>query len=253
MGMFFPDDDTYNNGLRQTGFNRYKQLLSERSGGWLKMNLITCIGAAPLVFLISVSVAATSVLLLIPLSFIGGMIFGPFMSCLFDSILRGLRDDPDSWWEEYKRGWRQNWRTSLIPGGFFGLLAGFYTFMGFMMYWRTAPLSRSVIVMYFLSAFVVLSVHTVLWSLLVLFDQTPKNRIINIVSYIGGHLRKVVRSTLFQLIFIVLAVLFAPWSLFLIPFLGWYVRFVTLFIIYDSFDEFFSIEEQINAGNRNAE
>ncbi len=253
MGMFFPDDDTYDAGIRQTGFNRYKQLLSEHAGGWLKMNFITCVGAAPLVFLISVSIAASSVLLMIPLSFAGGMIFGPFLSCLFDSILRGLRDDPDSWWEQYKRGWRQNWRASLLPGGVFGLLAGSYTFMGFLLYWQTVPVSRFVMFMYFLSAFIILSVHTVFWSLLVLFDQPLKNRILNIIAYIGSHPWKVIRSTLFQMIFIIPAVLFAPWSLFLVPFLGWYVRFVTLFRIYDSFDEFFSIEEQINARNSTAE
>ena len=41
-------------------------------------------------------------------------------------------------------------------------------------------------------------------------------------------------------------VLFAPWTLLLLPFVGvWFVLFVALFLLYDRLDKAFSIEESI--------
>lgn len=41
MGMFVREDPGYDESVRQTGFNRYKQLLSIRFGQWWKVNLLT--------------------------------------------------------------------------------------------------------------------------------------------------------------------------------------------------------------------
>ena len=48
MGMFIREDPSYDENVRQVGFNRYKQLLSIRFGRWWKVNLLTLAGCAPL-------------------------------------------------------------------------------------------------------------------------------------------------------------------------------------------------------------
>ena len=48
MGLLFPEDPHYNENERQTGFYRYRQLLSNRFGQWWKINLLTLVGFAPL-------------------------------------------------------------------------------------------------------------------------------------------------------------------------------------------------------------
>lgn len=48
MGMFFADD-SYDESRRMEGFQRYKQLLSFYAGRWVKVNLLTTLGALPLV------------------------------------------------------------------------------------------------------------------------------------------------------------------------------------------------------------
>ena len=40
MGLLFPEDPHYNENERQTGFYRYRQLLSNRFGQWWKINQI---------------------------------------------------------------------------------------------------------------------------------------------------------------------------------------------------------------------
>ena len=73
-----------------------------------------------------VSVAVSSILVLLPCSIAGGAIAGPFLAGMYDAVLRGLRDDPTPWLDGWKRSWRQNWQGSMLLGAVMGLLAGLY-------------------------------------------------------------------------------------------------------------------------------
>lgn len=129
MGLFVREDPGYQENIRQTGFNRYKQLLSIRFGQWWKAGMITLAGFVPLAAGIVCAIQMSSVLVLIPCSILGGMIAGPFLAGLYDAVLRGLRDDPLPWKDAWARAWKQNWRDSLLPGAVMGLMAGLYAFM----------------------------------------------------------------------------------------------------------------------------
>ena len=48
MGLLFAEDPHFNENERQTGFYRYRQLLSVQFGRWWKTNLLTLAGFAPL-------------------------------------------------------------------------------------------------------------------------------------------------------------------------------------------------------------
>ena len=48
MGLFVREDPHYDPDVRQVGFNRYKQLLSRHAFSWIKLNLLTVLGALPL-------------------------------------------------------------------------------------------------------------------------------------------------------------------------------------------------------------
>ena len=95
VGMFVHEDPYYDPSVRQTGFNRYKQLLSQYAFSWIKLNLLTMLGALPLTIGIVYAILSRSVLLLIPSAILGGVIWGPFLAGLYDGILRGLRDAPE--------------------------------------------------------------------------------------------------------------------------------------------------------------
>ncbi|MFR8283105.1 MAG: DUF624 domain-containing protein [Faecalibacterium sp.] len=51
-----------------------------------------------------------------------GWLVGPALTGLYDTILRALRDEPGFWWHTYKRAWKQNFRSSLVPGIVFTVL-----------------------------------------------------------------------------------------------------------------------------------
>lgn len=186
MGLFFPEDPHFDETKRQTGFYRYRQLLSARFGQWWRINLLTLAGFAPLAAGIFYAAASTSVLVLLPASLLGGMIAGPFLAGMYDAILRGLRDDPLPWREGYRRSWKQNWRGSLVPGALLGLVSGVYAFMAMLFWWAERAPSPGTVAVYLFALLVVLIVNTLYWPQLVLFQQKASVRLQNACCSASG-------------------------------------------------------------------
>ena len=249
MGLFFPEDPHFNETKRQTGFYRYRQLLSARFSRWWKTNLLTLAGFAPLAAGVFYAVASTSVLVLLPASLLGGMIAGPFLAGMYDAILRGLRDDPLPWWEGYKRAWKQNWKSSLVSGALLGLVLGVYTFMTMLFWWAERAPSPGTLALYLFALLVVAIVNTLYWPQLVLFQQKTSIRLQNCLLFCIKYFWRVLGVGLLQLGYWTVFVLFAPWTLLLLPVLGvWYILFLSQFLIYTQMNEAFSIEELYQSG-----
>ncbi|MEY8316227.1 hypothetical protein AALB19_02785 [Oscillospiraceae bacterium 50-58] len=249
MGLFFPEDPHFNETKRQTGFYRYRQLLSARFGRWWKTNLLTLAGFVPLTAGIFYAVASTSILVLLPASLLGGMIAGPFLAGMYDAILRGLRDDPLPWRESRKRAWKQNWKSSLVPGALLGLVLGVYTFMTMLFWWAEHTPSPGTLALYLFALLVVVIVNTLYWPQLVLFQQKASIRLQNCLLFCIKYFWRVLGVGLLQLGYWTVFVLFAPWTLLLLPVLGvWYILFLSQFLIYTQMNEAFSIEELYQSG-----
>lgn len=249
MGLFFPEDPHFNETKRQTGFYRYRQLLSARFGRWWKTNLLTLAGFVPLTAGIFYAVASTSILVLLPASLLGGMIAGPFLAGMYDAILRGLRDDPLPWRESCKRAWKQNWKSSLVPGALLGLVLGVYTFMTMLFWWAERTPSPGTLALYLFALLVVVIVNTLYWPQLVLFQQKASIRLQNCLLFCIKYFWRVLGVGLLQLGYWTVFVLFAPWTLLLLPVLGvWYILFLSQFLIYTQMNEAFSIEELYQSG-----
>jgi len=248
MGLFVAEDRDYDGSIRQTGFRRYKQILSICFGQWLAINAITLLGFLPLAAGIFFAVQASSVLVLIPCSLAGGAVAGPFLSGLYDAILRGLRDDPWSAWKKYRRAWKQNWKGSLLPGAFMGLFIGIYTFMAMLFWWAEIPPSTGTFALYLFAILLMIVVKTLYWPQLVLFEQKASVRLRNCMLFCIKHFWCVMGVGVLQMVYWAVFVLFAPWTLILLPVLGlWYIVFLSQFLIYKRMDEAFDIEKSFAA------
>ncbi len=245
MGMFIPEDKFYDETKRQTGFNRYKQLLGRHFGDWFKLNALTILGLLPLAAGIGLAIAASSILVLIPCAVVGGMIFGPFLSGMYDSLFRAMRDDPMPWHLSYRKSWKQNFRGSLIPGALLGLMAGFFCFMGMMLWWaRTAP-SLGTVLLFLFSALLTMVISQLYWSQLVLFQQSPGIRLRNALLFTVQNFWRVMGVGLLQVVYWGIYILFAPWTLLILPITGiWYILFLSQFLLYDQLNQAFQIERQ---------
>ena len=243
---FFRDETDYTH--RQTGFARYRQLMSFYAFNWLRINMITTAGALPLAAGILYAILTSSLVLLLPLAFLGGMAWGPFLAGQVDGIMRGLRDAPNNWWKNYQKSWRQNWKASLVPGGMLGLLIGLFAFSVYVLYSAEIPPAFSTLALLAAGFSAVLWFNTLYWPQLVLFDQTAALRIRNLTLFTVKHSVKVFFAVVIQLAWILAMILFAPWTLIVIPFLGfWFPIFLALYRIYPDLNEDLKIEEQFIA------
>lgn len=251
MAFWFPEDHDYDENVRQTGFRRYKQLLSIRFWPWWKVNLLTLLGFLPLGAGVFYAVAVSSALVLLPCSLLGGAVAGPFLAGLYDAVLRGLRDDPLPWKDAYARSWRQNWKGSLLPGALLGLLLGLYSFMGMLLFWwaQTLP-TLGTLGLYLFGLLLILSVNTLLWPQLVLFEQSPVVSLRNCVLFSIKYFWRVMGAGLLQLAYLAVLVLLAPWTAALLLFTGvWYIVFLSQLLLYDQIDGAFHIEERLTGSN----
>ena len=245
MALFFRDDKSYDETRRMTRFNRYRQLMNAYALRWIVINLLTVLGVLPLAFGIWVSISSSSLVLLIPISIIGGMIFGPFLAALYDALLRGLRDAPGKWWQHYQKSWKQNSRDSLLPGAFFGLMTGIFSFMLYLIWIAQKRPSPGTILLMICSALLLLMIKNLYFTQLVLFQQTVGRRLKNAVLFTIQHFWRVIGTSFLERSFYCTLILFMPWTLILIPFIGfWFILFIVEFLLYDDLNNALQIEEQ---------
>ena len=164
---------------------------------------------------------------------------------MYDAIFRGFRDDPQNWRKSYRQSWRQNWRDSLLPGAVLGLLTGLCVFMAHILWWSRQPVAKGTLVLYLLSILTLLAVSALYWPQVVLFRQTTVNRLRNVLLFSVKYLWRVLGAAVLQLAYLAVFVLFAPWTLLLVPLLGfWYILFLSQFMLYDQLNEAFGIEKE---------
>ena len=249
MALFFPDDPSYDESVRMKGFDRYRQLLSFYAFDFVKANLLLTVASLPLAAGILVSVMSSSILILIPASLAGGMIMGPFLAVLYDILFRGFRDAPGRFTKSAVRAFRQNWKDALLPGAILGFLIGMYAFMAYIIWWTDAPVpSGSIFFCYLMSAWILLIVTSLFWPQLVLFRQPLMDTCRNILLFTAKYLWRVAGGALLKLLLYGVLLLFAPWTLILVPFFGfWYPIFADEFFFYEKLNEELQIEDRINS------
>lgn len=247
MGLFFPDDDHHFTYGRAIGFARYKEVLERSFKEFFLVGFITLVFLIPFGLGAAYAILSSSSLLMLVAAVAGGAISGPGVACMYDIILRRLRDDKSDWWVCYKKSMRQNWRAAILPGVIQCVFLGFLIFSGaLLLWWRNLPVSIWTIAILLLSSLLFMMVFSIWWPQVVLFDQRPGVQLKNAVFFILFHPGRVLGAGALQVVWWLVMFLFLPWTAFLVPFLSmWYILFLAVFILYRPMDEAFRIEEQI--------
>lgn len=232
---------------RLTGIDRYQDVLGRNWKRFFLTGLVTLAGCLPLGLGIAYAILSSSILVLLPAGLVGGAIAGPFLACLYDCILRALRDAPGRWRDNVRRALRQNWRGALLPGALTGLFIGAAAFAAMMLFgWSRVWPSVGTICLYLFSWLVFFAISTLYWPQLVLFEQSNLVRLRNLLLFTLKYFWRVLGASALQLVFWLLMALFAPWTLLLLPFVAvWFIQYAVLFLLYNKLEEAFQLEEQI--------
>lgn len=246
MGLFFADDEKRFTGMRAVGFPRYKELLEQNFKAFFLVGFISFMFLIPYGLGIVYAILSQSILVMLLAGIVGGAVAGPGIACMYDLILRRLRDDKSDWWYCFKKSMRQNWKASLLPGIVQGVFLGFLIFSGALMWWAQRPFSLGSVAALALSSVLFLAILSVWWPQVVLFEQRTPVRLKNAIGFILFHPLKSLGVALLQVAWWLVTFLLLPWSAFLVPFLNvWYILYLATFFLYRSLDAAFQIEAQI--------
>lgn len=231
---------------RLTGFSRYTEVLERNIKKFLLTNLMTLVGFLPFTVGVALSILSSSILILIPSCIIGGIFAGPALACMYDAIMRSLRDVSREFWKNYTHAWKQNWRQSLLPGILFCLLLGFYIFMLMLFWWSTRFPGWGTISLYAFSLLIFTMFFSICWPQVVLFEQSFLQCCKNCLLFTLRFFPKTLGIALLQIIYWAIIVLFLPWSILLLPLTGfWFILYTSNFLIYNTLNDSFQIENQI--------
>lgn len=230
---------------RKKGIARLLELLDRDFRSFWCSGMLAMISAIPYGLGLWFSVASKSLIPLILTGLLGGALAGPQLCCLYDTILRSLRDEPGFWWHRYRRAWRQNVGTALPLGAAAGLLLAVLVFFFCCMEW-TRQLHMSIILV--VNVMLLAGLVPCLFAQIALLDVSVLGAMRNALMLYFAFLPAFLKSALAQAVYIALMVLFMPHSAIVLLITSfWLPSVLSLMAIYPSLDESLQIEDRINA------
>jgi len=229
---------------RKKGFARLWELLDRDFSRFFRAGFLALLGCVP--FIVGTAFALTShVLLFAPVAgLIGGVIAGPELCGLADTVLRSLRDEPGFWWHTYKKAWKRNVKSALLPGAASGLLLGTQIFLLF----HAGAMGLSTATGAGLTAgiLLVLAISLYLWPQLALMDLTFFQLLKNSGLLFLGQFPRSIAALAILAGYLGLILRFFTLAVSLLPFLNlWLPVLPALFLIYPGINENFRIEEKL--------
>ena len=121
---------------RKTGIGRFFELVGRDMNGMFLANLLTCIGFAPVICLVYIGFLQNSLPVMLGSAAVGGLLAGPALAGMYDTVLRALRDEAGYWWVTYRKAFKRNFKASLAPGVLYTVVV---TLQIFLVCYTTAP------------------------------------------------------------------------------------------------------------------
>ena len=201
-------------------------------------------GLVPYMFAVIFALESGLVPLLIAGSMVGGIIATPQIVGLLDTILRSLRDAPFLWWLTYREVWRQNLRSSILPGAVIGLLIGMELFAFRNVSVETV--SGSTLVIYLVSIVFTVGISLLLLLQIPMMELRFSQMFRNSILLFAQLLPRAILSAAIILGYGILCGLFFPASLiFLILMNTWLPFLLGTMVLYPKLNEILKIEKRL--------
>ena len=234
---------------RKTGVGRFFELVGRDMSGMFLANLLTCLGFLPVICLVYIGFLMNSLPVMVLSAAVGGILAGPVLAGMYDTVLRALRDEAGYWWTTYRKAFKQNFKASILPGVLYCVVVTVQIFLvyfcfnllyhgtnvGVGMWWPRCSTSSS--------STCCSPTCGPRWSCWTsLFGQTLKNSVNCMIAFLPHALA----ASLVTVLFWGLVILCMPLGLLLMLVFGfWFQVEITSQIVYGDLDRVFHIEENI--------
>ena len=83
---------------RKTGIGRFFELVGRDMNSMFLANLLTCLGFVPVISLVYIGFLMNNLPVMLISAAVGGILAGPVLAGMYDTVLRALRDEAGYWW-----------------------------------------------------------------------------------------------------------------------------------------------------------
>lgn len=229
---------------RKKGVARLAEILGRDMWNFFRAGLLAFLGCLPFMIGMFFAVETHALLFMLIAGIVGGLIAGPELSAMADTVLRSLRDEPGYWWETYRRVWKRNFKESLIPGMLSGLVFSMQIFTLFHLGALNAGIVTWVLLIF--SIALVLGLESYIWPQIALLDLPLQGIIKNSLLLLFGYLPRSFGAILIQAAYWGIMLLFFPLTIILLPFTNFWLPMVpALLCVYQPLEKSFNIERTI--------
>ena len=236
---------------RKTGILRFFEVVGRDLTGMFLANFLACLGFVPGICIVLFGFASGSLVVMAAGAVIGGAIAGPCLAGVYDTVLRALRDEPGYWWSTYRRAFRQNWKSSILPGIFYGLIITLQVSLVYFcvtMPARGVQVGTGIWVGAILNLVVFHMLFTYMWPQVVLLNQPFHQTLVNSLLCMLGFLPHALAASLLQIVFWGIVILTMPLGVVLMVLLGfWFTTEICCQMITGDLERVFHVEAQIRA------
>ena len=257
MGLFpSADDFKAGHGIqkdapRKTGVGRFFELLGRDMNGMFLANLLACLGFLPVICLVYIGFLMNNLPVMLVSAAVGGILAGPTLAGVYDTVLRALRDEPGYWWTTYRRAFRQNFKASILPGVLYCVVVTVQIFMVYFCFQMLAQgvnVGTGVWVATVLNLVIFHMMFAYMWPQVVLLEQPLRQTLANSVRCMLAFLPHALAAAIVQVVFWGIVILCMPLGLLLMVVFGfWFSCEVCCQIVSGDLERVFHIEEKIRA------
>lgn len=234
---------------RKTGIGRFFELVGRDMNGMFLANLLTCIGFIPVISLVYIGFLMNSLLVMLGGAAVGGVLAGPVLAGMYDTVLRALRDEAGYWWTTYRRAFRRNFRASILPGIFYCVVVTvqiFIVYFCFNLLYQGVNVGLPLWVGMVLNLVIFHMFFSYMWPQVVLLDQPLLATFKNSLNCMMAFLPHALAASIVQVVFWGLVILCMPLGLLLMLVFGfWFSCEVSCQIVYGDIDRVFQIEKRL--------
>lgn len=234
---------------RKTGIGRFFELVGRDMGGMFLANLLACLGFVPVICMVYIGFLANSLVMMLLGAAIGGILAGPVLAGMYDTVLRALRDEAGYWWTTYRKAFKRNFMASVLPGVLYCMVVSlqiFLVYVCFNMLYQGVNVGLRLWVATVLNLLIFQMLFVYMWPQIVLLDQPLLQTLKNSINCMIAFLPHALAAALVQILFWGVVILCMPLGLLLMLVFGfWFVTEVSCQIVYGDIDRVFHIEENI--------
>lgn len=230
---------------RKTGLARIVEVISRDFFSFWKASLLLLLSCTPLALGVYLALLNSNAILMLLTSALGGLIAGPQLCGIADTILRSLRDEAGFWWHTYAQAWKRNVRFCLLPGAVMGILVGmqFFVVSNLSKLTVTAGLAVALILGILLSV----SIFLLVWMQSAVMNLSFGNMIRNAVLLILISPLRAVGAVAVQILYWGAVWLWSPVSLVIFALTGAWLPFLLgIFLLYKPLEQNLELEKNIS-------